>query len=312
MRNYVFGPVPSRRLGISLGVDLTPNKTCSYDCLYCQLSKTRLLTSKRDRFCPAQDVIKELKEVLDEIAPPDWITFSGTGEPTLHLDIGLIIREIKKFCSSPVCVITNSSLLHLPEVQNDLLTADKILPTLTTVFEETYKRIHRPTENLTCKTMLRGLKEFSGKFGGEIEIEIFVCPGFNDSDREITGLRNYISSLANIRSIYLNTAVRVPLEGEIITAEPRSLELFKDKLQLDLPVYNAFERQAIPRKASDWRRKATKEDVFKLLMRHPCSVAQLSKVLDSQEETIQGFLQELLEQKKVKQLKNKEWTIVEA
>ncbi|HAE39038.1 MAG TPA: radical SAM protein, partial [Candidatus Riflebacteria bacterium] len=239
MRTYIFGPVPSRRLGISLGVDLTPTKTCSFDCLYCQLSKTRFHTSLRSQFCDPADVLKELKAVLSEIARPDWITISGTGEPTLHSDLGLILAEIKKLESAPACVITNSSLMYLPEVRQELMLADRLLPTISTVNERSFKRIHRPTEDLRLEAILEGLQLFSRDYTGAIEVEIFVCPGINDTPEEISGLRDYLRSLANLESVYLNTAVRSALEGEIATADQGLLNSFRAALNLSVPVTTA-------------------------------------------------------------------------
>lgn len=311
MRTYVFGPVPSRRLGISLGVDLTPTKTCSYDCLYCQLAKTRFHTAKRDRFCPPEDVLSELREVLDEIAQPDWITFSGTGEPTLNIDLGHIIRELKTFCQAPVCVITNSSLLYMPEVRNELMLADRILPTLTSVNPDTFSRIHRPVAELKLTEILEGLKEFAKVFSGTIEIEIFVVPGMNDSEEEISGLREFILGLARVDSIYLNTAVRMPLDHEIITADHEKLERFREQLAVKVPVTTAFERNLVPAKPAQWHRANAENEIIKLLLRHPCHEKQLEQMLSIEPERLTQLLQLLAEQQKIRQQKNGEWKLAE-
>ena len=311
MRTYVFGPVPSRRLGISLGVDLTPTKTCSYDCLYCQLSKTRFHTAQRDRFCPPEDVLQELREVLAEIAPPDWITFSGTGEPTLNVDLGYIISELKKFNQTPVCVITNSSLLFLESVRKELMLADRILPTLTSVNEKTFSKIHRPVSSLRLENILEGIRLFCEDFSGTIEVEIFVVPELNDSDEEIAGLRNFIQSLKRVDSIYLNTAVRVPLEGEVLTADHLKLQVFRDKLDLNIPVSTAFERNVIPPRPAGWSRANAETEILKLLLRHPCNQKQLAQVLSIEEQRLQNFLQDLEQNGKIKLLSNGEWKLTE-
>ncbi len=311
MRTYVFGPVPSRRLGISLGVDLTPTKTCSFDCLYCQLSRTRFHTAKRDRFCPPEDVIKELHDVLEEIATPDWITFSGTGEPTLNIDLGFIISELKKFCPAPVCVITNSSLLHLPEVRNELMLADRILPTLTSVDPETFKRIHRPAEGIELEQILSGLKEFSAIFPGSIELEIFVIPGMNDSSEEIEGIRNFVLELAKVDSVYLNTAVRMPLENEVTTADHQKLESFREQLNLRIPITTAFERNIVPARPARWNRANAENEILKLLLRHPCNGEQLKQMLDIEPVRLLQLLGQLEHQNKIRLQKNGEWKLVE-
>lgn len=311
MRTFIFGPVPSRRLGISLGVDLTPTKTCSYDCLYCQLSKTNFHTSKRAQFCDANEVIKELKEVLSEIDRPDWITISGTGEPTLHSDLGIILAEIKKLNNAPVCVITNSSLMHLAEVRNELLLSDRILPTITTVNPKTYVKIHRPTADLNLEKILEGLQSFAKAYSGAIEIEVFVCPGINDSPEEIANLRTYLSSIARLESVYLNSAVRSPLDLEVKTADQGRLNDFRAKLNLTIPVSTAFEHNLLPPKISSWNRPAVTSDILKLLLRHPCSEQQLERVLGSNPEKIYGMLDELTQQGKIKRSANGFWALNE-
>ncbi len=311
MRTYVFGPVPSRRLGISLGVDLTPTKTCSFDCLYCQLSRTRFHQSERDRFCPPEDVIKELREVLEEIATPDWITFSGTGEPTLNIDLGFIIGELKKFCPAPVCVITNSSLLHLAEVRKELMLADRILPTLTTVNPDTFRRIHRPAAGIEIETILTGLKEFSAIFPGSIELEIFVIPGMNDSDEEVAGLRSFVLEMAKVDSIYLNTAVRMPLENEVATADHQKLESFRERLNLKVPITTAFERNIVPARPARWSKANAENEILKLLLRHPCNGEQLKQMLDIEPVRLLQLLGQLEHQNKIRLQKNGEWKLVE-
>jgi wyosine [tRNA(Phe)-imidazoG37] synthetase (radical SAM superfamily) len=311
MRQYIFGPVPSRRLGISLGVDLTPGKTCSYDCIYCQLSKTQNHGIERSRLCPPEDVLAELKEVLGEIAPPDWITFSGTGEPTLHTDLGYIISELKEFCPAPVCVITNASLIFRADVQTDLLQADRILPTLTSVNQATYEKIHRPAAGLDLPLILKGLRDFSSQFPGAIEVEIFVLPGINDSHEEIEGLKKYLASLPNLNAVYLNTAVRMPLDSKVKTADHLRLEEFKQQLDLKVPVSTAFERNMVPPRPAKWNRSANLSDVFNLLLRHPCHESQLTQVLGCEKSVISKLLKELAMQGKVKRQENGEWRLLD-
>ncbi len=311
MRTYVFGPVPSRRLGISLGVDLTPTKTCSYDCIYCQLSRTRFHTAKRDRFCPPHDVVKELREVLGEIATPDWITFSGTGEPTLNIDMGFIIAELKKITQAPVCVITNSSLIHLEEVRNDLLLANRILPTLTTVRQSTFARIHRPAPGIELNDSLTGLKLFSEVFSGTIEIEIFVIPGINDSDEEIQGLHDFIETMPRISSIYLNTSVRAPLENEVATADQGRLDRFREKLNLKIPVSTVFEHNLIPPRPANWNRKNAGDEILKLLLRHPCNHEQICQVLGIESDRLTTIIEQLLHENQIMKQANGDYRLLD-
>lgn len=311
MRTYIFGPVPSRRLGISLGIDLTPTKTCSFDCLYCQLSKTKFHTSTRAQFCDHEEVLKELKAVLSEIAQPDWITLSGTGEPTLHSGLGFILAEIKKLNNAPSCVITNSSLMYMPEVRQELMLADRLLPTITTVNQSSFEKIHRPTADLRLAAILEGLRLFSLDYTGAIEVEVFVCPGINDSPEEIAGLRDYLRSLNKLEAVYLNTAVRAPLESNVNTADQSVLNNFRTALNLSVPVTTAFEHSFIPPRSSSWNRPALSSDIVKLLLRHPCSAQQLEQVLSSAPDKIVALLDELSAQGKIKQNRNSDWTLVD-
>jgi len=311
MRTYIFGPVPSRRLGISLGVDLTPTKTCSFDCLYCQLSKTRFHTSTRAQFCDPKEVIDELKAVLAEIDRPDWITISGTGEPTLHSGLGVILAEIKKLASASSCVITNSSLIYRPDVRQELMLADRILPTLTTVNQRTFQQIHCPTDDIRIEAVLEGLQVFAHDYTGTIEVEIFVCPGLNDTPVEIAGLRDYLRNLDHLESVYLNTAVRAPLQGEVKTADQGILNSFRTSLNLQVPVTTAFEHSYIPPRSSNLNRPAISSDILKLLLRHPCSEKQLEQVLSSPPDKIIALLGELLTAGKIRQNSNGDWTLVD-
>ncbi len=310
MYTHIFGPVPSRRLGNSLGVDLTPTKTCSFDCIYCQLAKTNLHTKVRKEFCDPDVVLKELRQVLAEVQQPDWITLSGTGEPTLHSSLGYVLGEIKKMNTSPTCVITNASTMHMEEVRRELLLSDRLLPTICTVNQKTYEEIHRPVAAIEVKENLEGLRLFSEEFNGAIEIEVFVCPDINDTDEEILGLKKYFESLKNIESVYLNAAVRVPLESSVRTADPLRLNNFRDKLDLSIPVTTAFEHSFVPQKISTWSRPTLSSDILKLLLRHPCSEEQLEKVFNAPREKINTMLGELVEKGAIAQEKDGLWALV--
>lgn len=291
---YIFGPVPSKRLGLSLGIDLTPTKTCSFDCRYCQLIPTRVLTAQRQAFCDPEEVLTELREVMSEIERPDWITFSGTGEPTLHSDIGLMIRAIKAACDLPVCIITNSSLLWREDVRADLAAADHILPTLVTTRSDTFAFLHRPTLEIGVEHVLDGIRLLSRDFKGTIEIEIFVCPGINDSEVEISGLRSYIDSLPRPHAIYLNTAVRPHVDSGIKTAGREQLSEYISRLNLPLNVSTVFDPGDPPR--SNLRNQPVSEDdIYKLLLRHPCRIDQISAALGISEEKALPLLTAMLE-----------------
>jgi len=307
MNKYIFGPVPSRRLGRSLGVDLTPEKTCSLDCRYCQLASTSMLTIERKMFSSPQKIMDELKHTLKKISPPDWITFSGTGEPTLHLGLGELIQNIKKLQVAPLCVITNGTLISRDDVRNELLCADKVCPTLCTVNHETFKIIHRPAREIDFKKIPKGLIEFSEKYSGILEIEIFVCPGINDSDFEIHGLRAFLASLPKLSAVYLNTAVRSPLDRSIKPATPEELDNFKTRLNLNIPISNAFEQT--PLSVAKSLKKIGSNQILSLLRRHPCTTQQLVDVLETSNEDLTSLLRELQDQQAIFLDKETLWNI---
>jgi wyosine [tRNA(Phe)-imidazoG37] synthetase (radical SAM superfamily) len=220
---YLFGPVSSRRLGRSLGIDLVPFKFCTYDCVYCECGSTTQETLWRQEFFPEDRVIEEISRYLSASPDLDFITFSGSGEPTLSLSIGKVIRFIKKeFPPYRVAVLTNGSLLPDPAVREDLLLADVVLPTLSTVSEETFRKIHRPVPEISCADTLEGLIRFRGEYKGEIRLEVFIIPGLNTSDKELAGLREAIRRIRPDR-IQLNTLDRPGVEDWVRPADPAEL-----------------------------------------------------------------------------------------
>jgi len=230
-------------------------------------------------FCDPAEVIEELRLTLDEIDPPDWLTFSGAGEPTLHAGLGRLLAEVKAMGVAPSCVITNSTLLGREDVRSELLLSDRILPTLTTVNEATFTRIHRPPVDLILNEVLDGLRKFCGMYKGIVDLEIFVCPGLNDTPIEIAGLQGYIANLSNLASIYLNTAVRPPVDGEIRPASVDELESFKEHLRVFVPISTAFDHSPLPRKGVR-KPPPAHEAIQALLLRHPCSIGQMERVLN--------------------------------
>ncbi len=308
MSRFVFGPVPSRRLGQSLGVDLTPTKTCTLDCRYCQLAPTSHPTTERAMFCSPEEVLAELRQVLDEIAPPDWITISGTGEPTLHAGLGRILQGIRDLGVAPSCVITNSTLLDRPDVQADLALADRLLPTLCTVHQDTFERIHRPVPGVRLDRILAGLRDLASSYRGILDLEIFVCKGVNDTPQEIDGLRRYLATLARFDSLYLNTAIRPPRDADIRAATPDDLQAFRQALDPTWPVTTAFEHTALPRPV-DRTPPPPRQGVLDLLLRHPCTPEQLERVLNLPADTLADTLQTLEREGRITRCPDGQWRL---
>ena len=222
---YIFGPVPSRRLGLSLGVDLIPPKTCSYDCLYCQIGETTSKTVEPSAYVPVEAVMAELDETLAKVKP-DYVTFSGSGEPTLHVELGRLITYVKERSGAKVAVLTNGSLLCRREVREGLLKADAIMPTLSTVREETFRLIHQPHEDLNVPSLLDGLRSLKKSFRGQLLIEVMLLSGFNDSKEEIEKLKKAILEIAPDK-VQLNTVVRPPASAKAIPLDRKKLEVIK-------------------------------------------------------------------------------------
>ena len=221
---YLFGPVLSRRLGLSMGVDLLKYKTCNLDCVYCELGRTACKTTCRDRFVPRQKVLKEIE--LRRGEPFDHLTFAGSGEPTLSLDLGEIVAQAKEIVDSPVAVITNSTLLSSPAVRREVAAADVVLPSLDAASERAFLAINRPVPGLLAAEMIAGLKDFRKEFSGEIWLEVMLVRGMNDREAELIAR---VAESTEPDRIQLNTVVRTPAEPvEALSEEEmqRMLEIF--------------------------------------------------------------------------------------
>lgn len=232
--NYVFGPVPSRRLGRSLGVDPTPasefsghsqvrpfsranlKKSCNWNCIYCQLGRTRPFTRARTRFFDPQKMMEELRQFLqsESRSSVDWITFVGSGEPTLNSDLGTILRCIKAETDIPVAVITNGSLLGLSEVQEDLAEADAVLPTLDAGSPSLFKRINRPPSEFTFQRHLEGLKAFRSGYKGKLWLEMMLIEGVNDDENSMRELAIAVQKIAP-DEVHLMLPTRPPAEPRV-------------------------------------------------------------------------------------------------
>ncbi len=212
MFEHVYGPVPSRRLGRSLGVSPIPSKTCNYSCVYCQLGRTdQMLNERRDFYSPDEildEIMEAVKEKKEEI---DYITFVGEGEPTLYKSLGYLIEETKRKTSIPVAVITNGSLLSRNDVRDDLENVDVLLPSLDASEEETFLKINRPHRGIKFEEMLNGLIEFSRKRKGQLWAEVMLVKGVNDSEKELSGISKILRKV-KVDRVYVNVPIRPPAE----------------------------------------------------------------------------------------------------
>jgi len=182
---YVFGPVSSKRLGQSLGVDLLPSKSCTWNCIYCQLGRTKEYVTERREFYPKEEILAEILETVASGKPIDWITFVGSGETTLYKGLGWLIDEVKRATEIPVAVITNGSLLSDPEVRRELFEADAVLPSLNAGSAELFERIDRPAPGFTFEKHVEGLRLFSEEYRGKLWVEVMLIAGLNDSEKAL-------------------------------------------------------------------------------------------------------------------------------
>ncbi len=210
----VYGPVPSRRLGLSLGINLVIPKTCTFNCVYCQCGRTTCLTAFRKSFFPVEKIITAVNSALMK-SKVDYLTLSGSGEPTLNRDIGELISILKKRFQIPVAVITNSSLLSSPVVRDALYQADLVIPTLACADEKTFRRVHRPHPKIRLKNIIRGLKTFRHRYHGRLWLEVMLVRGFNDQPEHLFRLRRIVHHIQPHR-VHLNTVVRPPAEASAL------------------------------------------------------------------------------------------------
>ncbi len=271
--SHLFGPVHSRRLGRSLGIDLVPFKTCSYDCVYCECGPTTIATTKRWEFFPVQEVIAELRDYLSHSPELDFITFSGSGEPTLSSSIGEVICFIKdSFPAYRIAVLTNGSLLWRSDVRRELLPADVILPTLSSVFNETFRRIHRPVRGISAMQIVEGLEYLRHEYTGEIWLEVFIIPGINTSPEELEGLRAAIERIRPDR-VQLNTLDRPGSEDWVQPASPGQLEKIRGFLGLsgvEAVESVEYELSAASTMPGEWMDAVA--HVRELIRRRPCTL----------------------------------------
>ena len=272
---HVFGPVRSRRLGRSLGVDPIALKTCNWNCVYCQLGRSASLARERKEYVPIEDVMGDVERAVRACAPGevDWITFGGSGEPTLHAGLGRMIRAVKEMTDIPVAVLTNGSLLYLPEVQVDLMTADAVLPTLDAGTEELYQRTNRPRPELVFDRLVSGLVAFSRIYGGKLWVEVMLVKGLNDGDDALGDLAAILDRIRP-HEVHITLPVRAPAESWVSPPDddrlmraaailgPRARIMAGPAAPLDLAAHTDIEAS-----------------VVEILTRHPMSVQDLNDVL---------------------------------
>lgn len=289
---YLFGPVPSRRLGISLGVDLVPFKTCTLNCVYCECGETTDLTVKREEYAPLEDVLDELRAYLQHGPKLDYITFSGSGEPTLYSRIDRVIDFIKSnFPRYSVAVLTNGTLLMQAGVGEQLERADLVMPSLDAVSEEVFQKINRPHPGLSCQEIISGLISFRKMYWGKLHLEIFIVPGLNDTKPELELLKQSIRKIKP-DSIQLGTLDRPGTEPWVRAATAERMETIASYLGKPgiTEIIGEFRtHQNRPAVMQD-----QKEAIMMTLKRRPCTAEDLARILQLRLSEITKYLNFLL------------------
>jgi wyosine [tRNA(Phe)-imidazoG37] synthetase (radical SAM superfamily) len=297
---YIFGPVPSRRLGMSLGVDIIPFKTCSFDCIYCQLDKTTNKSIQRQGYVPKEDVLEELRDFLNSSDKHvDFITISGSGEPTLNSDIGAIISGIKNFSDVPVAVLTNGSLFYREDVRDDLSKADLVVPSLDAISDDTFVEVNRPYEDLNIDKIIHGLKQFTQDFNGKIWLEIMLVKGVNDHPEEIRRMAELVRGL-KLDKIHLNTVVRPPAEESALAISAEDMkdiaEMFDERAEVIVDFSKLIKHEV--------HGEDIENQVLSLLKRRPCTVEDISNSLGIHRNEVVKHINHLVSEGCIRRLKH--------
>jgi wyosine [tRNA(Phe)-imidazoG37] synthetase (radical SAM superfamily) len=291
---HIFGPVLSRRLNVSLGIDLVPYKTCSFDCVYCECGSTTNKTIERKPYIPFNDLKIEIDEFLKNKPVLDYITLGGSGEPTLNSDIGKIIEYLKtNYSKYKVAVLTNSSLLFDKNVRNDLLKADVVLPSLDAVSEQAFSKINKHISSINADEIINGLIEFRKEYKGAIWLEIFVLKDINDKENQILEMKEILKKI-NPDKIQINTLDRPGAEQNISSVEYSILEKFAEILK-DFNVEIVSRKKISKIKETDIKieKSSLKDRIISSLKRRPETLEELSISLNTEKKDISDIIFEL-------------------
>lgn len=296
----LYGPVPSRRLGFSLGVDILPHKTCTLDCIYCQLGRSPKKTVLRKYFFQPDKILNQIQKKISSGQRIDHITFSGSGEPTLNLAIGTLIKEIKKITRIPVAVLTNSTTLMRKSVRQSLLAADLVVPSLDAASQDVFRAVNRPHASLTIENVIWGLKQFRQEFPGEIWLEIMLVKGVNDSTDHIKKLKTAIEQIQPDK-IHLNTIVRPPAEISALPLSAEDLQVIKNELGLPCEIVSVFDKtgQTPPS-------KSLKALILDITKRRPVTLRDITSSLGISMEEARESLKKLVEEGLIQSIRHKD------
>jgi wyosine [tRNA(Phe)-imidazoG37] synthetase (radical SAM superfamily) len=281
---YLFGPVPSRRLGRSLGIDIAPMKTCTQNCIYCQLGKDAPQTLQRKDYVSIEAVLSELDQKINKGLEADFITISGSGEPTLHLQLGELIDSIRKLTDIPIAVITNSTLLSDRGVRRDCCKADVILPSLDAGDSETFKKMNHPHPDLDFEQFTKGLVRFRSEYTGQLWLEVFFCEGINTDEASIRNIAQQIRRISPDK-VQINTSVRPIVHAEAARVSEQHLNEIATKLGKSVEVITDFSKHT-----AATGRPADLQVILETLRRRPCTLNDLCAGLGLSKEQLEPAL----------------------
>ncbi|MHB8809117.1 MAG: radical SAM protein [Desulfobulbaceae bacterium] len=289
--NHIFGPVNSRRLGRSLGIDLLPKKICNFDCIYCEVGATSLHTCERSEYVPTGDILGEIDRFCadpERLAQVDVVTVTACGEPTLHAGLGRIISHLNERTGKPVAVLTNGTNLTRPDVVADLCLADIVIPSLDAVLPESFRRINRPARCVDLAEMIEGLITFSHAFTGELWLEVLLAKGINDSEEDIAALLQVIARMRLTR-VQLNTVARPPLEKYALPVSRERLQEIAARIAAvpgvprveliahGISVFAQEEGAGAPDASSRPGGTEVLAEIVQMLQRRPCTAADIDR-----------------------------------
>ncbi|MBW2567800.1 MAG: radical SAM protein [Deltaproteobacteria bacterium] len=284
---YLFGPVPSRRFGRSLGVDLNPYKTCSLDCVFCQLGRTTERTVTRQEYVPTDMVLAELKDWIKTDGRADYITLSGSGEPTLHSGFGEILEFISSESTIPAALLTNGTMLNLQEVRDAASLANVVKVSFSAWDQASYGWVNRPHPQLLFDNLVEGQKAFRAQFKGQLWMEVFLMAGINSMPVDVSKIANLAKEIAPDR-IQLNTAVRPP-------AEDFATALSKERMEVLIYLFHPTAEVIAEFKAKHANHiQANQETIFSMLQRRPCTADQIADIFGMHLNEVSKYLGNLM------------------
>ncbi|MCU0913647.1 MAG: radical SAM protein [Planctomycetes bacterium] len=282
--SYTYGPVPSRRLGLSLGIDIVPPKFCTLDCVYCQIGRTTRRSTVRQDFLDIQAVLTELREKLAAGLKADYLTIGGSGEPTLNSRLGDLIDGIRRLTDIPVAILTNGTLLYREDVRAECAKADVVIPTLDAADAAVFEAVHRPAADITIEKLVSGLEQFRAEFQGEIWLEVFLVAGVNTQAGQIEKLKTLIQRIRPDK-VHLNTAVRPPAEPDVRAVPAEMLDEIAHRIGGHCEVIGAP-----PAAGMGPCRARAESDILSVLKRRPCSVADIATGLAMPRDEVTKYL----------------------